>query len=431
MEDHHYGQKENITGPDIFDKPIDRTKSRQQAEQRFRGPETDIREKLEQLPPLSKKTKRNIGIAGAVALVLTGVIWAGGSFFGPKKTAENYVEAVLQGDWKSVYENLELPQGKLLGKEQFLAVTHERELVEVTNLKLEEQDGYGGSDSRFLKEYTAEYSVKGDSSVRSMELTLSRQKEKKMLFFSKWCVIPEGLIVSNYTIKAPVGYKVEMDGTALTPEEQPELEESGYDVYAETVFAGDHVITASADSREQEEFPCYISTDESYYEVPKLSISKKTVEQMQETVRKFMGDVYGEVLNQSGPSEKYLDYWAVNNGNKETAAIARENADALYRKLEEDFAYTNGYESVQFTGMNFSNYYSEVTDEYSDEYGGSYVNLHVSYNYDYTYTGTSLSYDQQTTAEDRSESGSSDSYMTFIMEDGQWKIYSADLYSIY
>ena len=64
------------------------------------------------------------------------------------------------------------------------------------------------------------------------------------------------------------------------------------------------MITASADSREQEEFPCYISTDESYYEVPKLSISKKTVEQMQETVRKFMGDVYGEVLNQSGPSEK-------------------------------------------------------------------------------------------------------------------------------
>ena len=111
--------------------------------------------------------------------------------------------------------------------------------------------------------------------------------------------------------------------------------------------------------------------------------------------------------------------------------MARENADALYRKLEEDFAYTNGYESVQFTGMNFSNYYSEVTDEYSDEYGGSYVNLHVSYNYDYTYTGTSLSYDQQTTAEDRSESGSSDSYMTFIMEEGQWKIYSADLYSIY
>ena len=85
MEDHHYGQKENLTGPDIFDKPIDRTKSRRQAEQRFREPETDIREKLEQLPPLSKKTKRNIGIAGAVALVLTGVIWAGGSFFVQRK----------------------------------------------------------------------------------------------------------------------------------------------------------------------------------------------------------------------------------------------------------------------------------------------------------------------------------------------------------
>ena len=72
MEDHHYGQKENLTGPDIFDKPIDRTKSRRQAEQRFREPETDIREKLEQLPPLSKKTKRNIGIAGAVACRETG-----------------------------------------------------------------------------------------------------------------------------------------------------------------------------------------------------------------------------------------------------------------------------------------------------------------------------------------------------------------------
>lgn len=431
MEDNHYEQKENLTGQDIFDKPIDRTKSRQQAEQRFREPETDIRERLDQLPPLSKKTKRNIGIAGIVLLVLVAVIWAGGSFFGPEKTAENYVKAVLQGDWQSVYENLELPQGKLLGKEQFLAVTHEIEPVEVTNLELEEQDGYGMSDSRFLKKYTAEYSVKGDSSIRSMELTLSRQNEKKMLFFSKWCVIPEGLIVSNYTIKAPSGYKVEMDGTALTPKEQPELEESGYDVYAETVFAGDHVITASADSREQEEFPCYISTDESYYEVPKLSISKKTVKQMQETVRKFMGDVYGEVLNQSGPSEKYLDYWAVNSKNEQAAAMAYENADALYRRLEESFSYTNGYESVQFTGMNFSNYYSEVTDEYSDEYGSSYVDLHVSYNYDYTYTGTSLSYDQQITTEERSESGSSDSYVTFIMEDGQWKIYSADLDSIY
>lgn len=97
--------------------------------------------------------------------------------------------------------------------------------------------------------------------------------------------------------------------------------------------------------------------------------------------------------------------------------MAYENADALYRRMEESFSYTNGYESVQFTGMNFSNYYSEITDEYSDEYGSSYVDLHVSYNYDYTYTGTSLSYDQQITTEERSESGSSDSYVTFIMED--------------
>lgn len=101
--------------------------------------------------------------------------------------------------------------------------------------------------------------------------------------------------MSNYTIKVPVGYKVEMDGTALTPEEQPELEESGYDVYAETVFAGDHVITASADSREQEEFPCYISTDESYYEVPKLSISKK----ISRTDAGNSQEVYGRCLRGS------------------------------------------------------------------------------------------------------------------------------------
>lgn len=55
MEDNHYEQKENLTGQDIFDKPIDRTKSYQQAEQRFREPETDIRERLDQLPPLRKK----------------------------------------------------------------------------------------------------------------------------------------------------------------------------------------------------------------------------------------------------------------------------------------------------------------------------------------------------------------------------------------
>lgn len=430
----YYDPNGNMSQDDIFGKPIDRSRNRQEQE-RFQQPVIDpeLQERLKNVPAPSKKTQKMIGLIALVVVVLIVVFTFLGSLFGPKRVAKKYFEAVLDGEWKAVYRQMELPDGALMSKGHFLDV-HQGGKVDVTNLRLKEtKDTLENDDfdGEFMRQYTAFYTVKGEDNPSQMTVQLIKQKEKSFLFFPKWRVSSGSMLVKNYPISAPAGYEIAIDGEKIKPVEEAQLQSGGYDTYLENIFVGNHTIAVAAKNRESAEFTFTVNEyDTEYYEVGQLDVSQKAVSDMQDIVQKFMGKVYGEALGKSGPSQEYMNYWAQTGQSLEESKYIKEQANEVYSRLESNLQNTY-YDKIQFTSMNFSNYQSQVEENFSDEAGNFYVRIYVTYDFDYTYTGTETSYNGITTKENHEEAGTDDVEATFKLEDNEWKLTSINLYSVY
>lgn len=427
--------KEESESQQYMGSPLDRTERQRQAEQRFQEPEFDIQGTLEKLPTLSKKTKKRIGV-GIVFLIFLACAFSFISYlFGPKKAAEEYFEAVLDADWKKVYKKIEIPEGKLMSRKHFLDARAEVGPIEVSNLKVQDYSDNQGQTADFVKSCCVYYTLPGETQLKEENLMLIKQKERRLFFFPKWKISSGDMIVKNYTISAPSGYKLIVDGEELEPSETASAENGGYDIYYENIFAGKHVLEAYAEDREMMETTFLVddNTSDDYssgYTVEKLTVSQDAVEQMQSQVQNFMGQIYGDVINHYGVTEEYLSYWAIDGKNSDETQKIQQRASELYNNLEAELQNTN-YSQIQFNSMNFSNYTSQMEEDYSDDVGNSYVRLYVTYDYDYSYMGLLTSYDGITSQEEVSDSGNSDTSVTFRMEEGEWKIYSVDLYSVY
>lgn len=419
-EDRNYG-----------DKPLDRSR-RYQEQERFRQPAVDpeIQERLKKIPMPGKKAQKFIGIAVCVVVVLMAGFMILSGLFGPEKAAETYAEAVLNGEWEQVYGQMEIPEGILMTKEHFLAAHPEEGGAEVTNLNVEESGDASSGTGEFLRWYTVQYMVKGESSIREMRLQLIRQPEKAFLLFPKWKVSSEDLLVKNFVISVPAGCEIAVDGETLTPASLAEENGSGYDTYMENLFVGEHTIQAAAENRETEEFRLDLTEGMDYYEIGQLNVSADAVSEMQTVVQEFVGKIYGEALAQSGPSGDYLNYWAQTGNSLEEQQYIQESAVQLYERLVSDLQSTY-YDKIQFTDMSFRNFQSQVNEYYTDEAGNFYVQLYVTYQYAYAYTGTETSYSGITTKEEVQDEGNSDLTVTFKLENEKWKVYSMDLSSVY
>ena len=315
-------------------------------------------------------------------------------------------------------------------KEHFLAAHPEEGGAEVTNLNVEESGDASSGTGEFLRWYTVQYMVKGESSIREMRLQLIRQPEKAFLLFPKWKVSSEDLLVKNFVISVPAGYEIAVDGETLTPASLAEENGSGYDTYMENLFVGEHTIQAAAENRETEEFRLDLTEGMDYYEIGQLNVSADAVSEMQTVVQEFVGKIYGEALAQSGPSGDYLNYWAQTGNSLEEQQYIQESAVQLYERLVSDLQSTY-YDKIQFTDMSFRNFQSQVNEYYTDEAGNFYVQLYVTYQYAYAYTGTETSYSGITTKEEVQDEGNSDLTVTFKLENEKWKVYSMDLSSVY
>lgn len=424
----------------FMEKPIERSAGNQGSEQPIF--DYDMQERLKNIPAPSKKTQKLIGIAAAVVVVLAALFGFLSSLCGPKKTAEKYFSAALNGDWGQVYDLLEIPEGALMTKAHFLDICGRNKAEEVSNLKIKEDGKSHEAGAEFIRQYTAYFTIKGGDSS-SMSIQMVRQKEKNFLFFSKWKVSAGNMLAKNFVIFAPSGYEISVDGEKLeTPAEiggfasestgmEAADEFSGYDAYMENLFVGQHTVTASAQNWEPAEFIFDLPSGMEYYKVESLEVSQEAVSEMQSIAQAFMGQLYKEALVQQNPSGDYLAYWAQEGADLEEAQSIKAAADNLYEYMFSELQDSHSYDKVQFTSMNFSNFQSQVNENYNNEQGCLFVELYITYQYDYTYTGTSTSYQGITAREEQGDSGDSSMTVTFKLENGEWKIYSADMYSVY
>lgn len=402
-------------------------------------------------PPPVKKSKLPWIITALVVLAILLFSFLNKQF-SPQKTAQRYFRAALLGDWETAYGYLEVPEGSLMSQAHFLDTRDADAETAVTNLKVQETGSPAAADKNFMRTFTAYYTVKGESSSRTEEIQLVRQQEKNFLFFPKWRVSSGNILAKDFVLFAPAGYEISVDQEPLTPirkasdrtdtddEEDADLSTddiaaagiNGYDTYVENIFIGEHTVTASAENLETGESTFYLSSDTmDYYKVETLDISQEAVSDMQAIVQEFMRLTYQGALAGSPPSEEYLGHWIQEDKDPETLQSVRESAEELYQDLSSDLADSSYYDKIQFTRMDFSDYQSRVNETYNDEQGDLYASLYVDYRYAYAYIGISTSYQGITSKEDRDSSGEDSMSVTFRLEDGTWKIYSASMDCVY
>lgn len=414
----------------FLEKPIDREEQKRKREALRRAQEAEKWENLKKIPMPGKKAMIAIGVVGAVLVFCIVVYSIAGSFLGPGRTAKNYFKAMLSGDWEKVYQQMEVPEGELLSKENFLA-THSEKGNTVKNLKVEKVD-----ENEFTCQYRAVYMLPGDTEERTDTVKLVRQSEKILFLFPKWSVSPEGYWMSDYPIYAPEGYTIKVDGVELTPDEtsaggEGDYQTYGGNIYTVDLFTGPHTLEASGEYMESDITTFHVvSGDNSGYTVERLAFSDEATEEMQGVVKGFMSQLYDEAIHESGPSDEYMSYWVSDTGNLEITKDVQDSAEYLYERFEEQLHDTY-YDSIRFTKMQFENYQSQISDSYTMETGAFVVQLYVTYTYNYAYTVTDTPYKGKTNTKNESDSGNDEITVNLMQENGQWKIYSTNMNCVY
>ena len=119
-----------------------------------------------------------------------------------KKTAKQYVKAVAECEWNDAYSLINLPDGEFLTKEAFINVH-----ADATGEKVEKMaaDDIVSTYSKMPGNKAVKVGYITDSGMQYNDVYLTVANKHYMLFFKKYKVSAENLVVKDVTIKVPKG----------------------------------------------------------------------------------------------------------------------------------------------------------------------------------------------------------------------------------
>ena len=118
--------------------------------------------------PMSAKQRKSIITGAAVAALVIIFIIAGSVLSSPKRIAQKYFKASMEGQWEKAFKYMDLPKGDFITKELLAKTLEDRDAKDITNYEVVEDEDY---DSKIAKKFYVTYYTKGNSrSVTSVEL---------------------------------------------------------------------------------------------------------------------------------------------------------------------------------------------------------------------------------------------------------------------
>lgn len=170
---------EQMTAPQA---PESTQESAQQPQMTGQQPQMTAQQPQVQAPaapkqPMSAKQRKSIITGAAVAALVIIFIIAGSVLSSPKRIAQNYFKASMEGQWEKAFKYMDLPKGDFITKELLAKALEDRDAKDITNYEVVEDEDY---DSKIAKKFYVTYYTKGNSrSVTSVELV---RDGKFMLF---------------------------------------------------------------------------------------------------------------------------------------------------------------------------------------------------------------------------------------------------------
>lgn len=227
----------------------------------------------------------------------------------PETVVKNHITAFVTGDYGTVYDGLDIPNGKFTSKEQFIASctsSAKMQKNQITSLSITEatandlENAKPFSGSKVDAAYMVVYSTQRNTAPITKFVMLTK-KGKDFLFFDRYKVEPNDFVAQKYSIDAPVGVKVSVDGIELDNTFLSKSETSSNDssskkqrednVYTiPNIFLGKHNIIAKSDFTEDYKAPVSVESGQTEMInnlVIKADIRSKMREMSEKTLRLF------------------------------------------------------------------------------------------------------------------------------------------------
>lgn len=355
----------------------------------------------------------------------------------PKKVAEEYWKAMKAGNWSSAYDYCDFPEGTFMTKQMFInaMLTSEKETdyQSYTIRSGEDISGqledYLGEYSEYLSEYSSyldnnkkgsekkkdaaaiqqsfliEYVPKGGSQKQYDYVTVSKMKEKRFLFWTKWKVSQSDCVVSDMRFSVPLNAELTINGEKI----DSKLAETESDMQTYTIpymFRGEYQVEVTREDMISYRCSYLVANGYDSFYLNSMVLS----EEIQETlVKQLVSDT--QALLQAAIDKKsfsevesYFSKAAVKNGDvkntyeKLTKIGGEEEKDGVINYSLTDFdAKVAGFE-IREDGIS-----ARVEAE---------ANYHMIYWYDYWYREP----------EQKESDGTEYLDVRYVKEGDEWKL---------
>lgn len=344
----------------------------------------------------------------AVVLIIVAIVFfqVGKKMTSPQHIAEKYFVAEMSCDVNGVYSTLDIESDDefLTKKALEKSMSGEKpEKLKNYNVRLSDTTGIQST-------VDIEY-IDKDGDVNVAEITLTKDKKKKLFFFDKWKIASGSRIVSNYYVYAPKGAKINIDGVNLSNKYASQEDgDDNTDVYViPYIFSGDHDVKMSIG--DLSEFEQVANAD--VYGANSFSFQNFKLDE--KTQKKLVNLAYSDMMQIANAAYADSPFSSIEGLYKKDKDI-RESAKYDYEYLTERFS--RGEDDYGITAATFkevSGYVDEVY--YSD--GEIVANVELDYTYDASYR-TSGWFQEPTGVSEENDS----ICVQFVYTNGNWVLNS-------
>lgn len=245
--------------------------------------------------PMSKGKKILIGcILVVVAALVAGYMFVSNSLK-PDKIALKYFKAYANKDADKLCDVISLNDSEFVSKKLIKESFKNEEKIKLANYSVEKTEK---STNGLSARVTIKYVEDGSSKEKTQTVKLTKNKNKKYLFFDNWVVDSSELIVEDYNISVPKDAKVSINGVEIKDKYKNDSSSSYYDSYTiPSILKGEYEIVADLTSGIKLSGKSTIKNSYSSFASSSLKLEKKTEESLVKDIKEKVKAIYDAVMD--------------------------------------------------------------------------------------------------------------------------------------
>ncbi len=287
-----------------------------------------------QKKPMDKKTKLIISVIAIVAVIFVGIYMYLGSLFKPEKIALKYFKAYASNDAKTLYNTMNLEESKFVSKKLLEESIKNNEKIKLANYSVKKDET---KDDSLSTSVVITYVEEGSSKEKTKLVKLTKNKNKKWLFFENWTVDSSELVSKDYTISVPKNTNVKINDIELNDKYKEESYSSYYDSYKiPSILKGKYNLTVEYKSGVKLSGELKVNGNYGTYRTSNLKLDEKTNEKLEKEIKEKLELLYKSALEDKSFDDIKDSFTEEVRSNVETSYnYIKDYTKSDYSKLKE------------------------------------------------------------------------------------------------